>query len=51
MLFRFLGGWAAATPWTRRHLLAVAIGPEGFADFLAGFNAMDRHFVRPGEER
>lgn len=25
--------------------LAVAIGPEGFADFLAGFHAMDRHFA------
>ena len=25
--------------------LAVAIGPEGFADFLAGFHAMDRHFL------
>ncbi|WP_175954781.1 glucose-6-phosphate isomerase [Schaalia sp. Marseille-Q2122] len=25
--------------------LAIAIGPEGFADFLAGFNAMDRHFA------
>lgn len=25
--------------------LAVAIGPEGFADFLAGFHAIDEHFV------
>ncbi len=25
--------------------LAIAIGPEGFADFLAGFHAMDRHFA------
>jgi glucose-6-phosphate isomerase len=24
--------------------LVVAIGPEGFADFLAGFHAMDEHF-------
>ncbi|MGZ6678180.1 MAG: glucose-6-phosphate isomerase [Nocardioides sp.] len=24
--------------------LAIAIGPEGFADFLAGFHAMDEHF-------
>ncbi len=24
--------------------LAVAIGPEGFAEFLAGFHAMDEHF-------
>ncbi|WP_366179854.1 glucose-6-phosphate isomerase [Actinomyces timonensis] len=26
-------------------VLAVAIGPEGFADFLAGFNAVDEHFA------
>ena len=25
--------------------VAVAIGPEAFADFLAGFHAMDRHFA------
>ena len=31
--------------------LAVAIGPEGFADFLAGFNAMDRHFAETGPEK
>ena len=31
--------------------LAVAIGPEGFADFLAGFHAMDRHFVETESEK
>ena len=31
--------------------LAVAVGPEGFADFLAGFNAMDRHFVETAPEK
>ena len=31
--------------------LTVAIGPEGFADFLAGFNAMDRHFVETEPEK
>ncbi len=31
--------------------LAVAIGPEGFADFLAGFHAMDRHFAETGPEK
>ena len=31
--------------------LAVAIGPEGFADFLAGFNAMDRHFAEAVPEK
>ena len=31
--------------------LAVAIGPEGFADFLVGFNAMDRHFVETEPEK
>ena len=31
--------------------LAVAIGPEVFADFLAGFNAMDRHFVETEPEK
>ncbi|MGB7964386.1 MAG: glucose-6-phosphate isomerase [Propionicimonas sp.] len=25
--------------------LAIAFGPEGFAEFLAGFHAMDRHFA------
>jgi glucose-6-phosphate isomerase len=25
--------------------VAVAIGPENFADFLAGFHAVDRHFA------
>ena len=31
--------------------LAVAIGPEGFADFLSGFHAMDRHFVEAAPEK
>ena len=31
--------------------LAVAIGPEGFADFLAGFNAMDSHFAEAAPEK
>ena len=31
--------------------LAVVIGPEGFADFLAGFNAMDRHFAEAAPEK
>ena len=31
--------------------LAVSIGPEGFADFLAGFNAMDRHFAEAAPEK
>ena len=31
--------------------LAVAIGPEGFADFLVGFNAMDRHFAEAAPEK
>ena len=31
--------------------LVVAIGPEGFADFLAGFHAMDRHFVETESEK
>ena len=31
--------------------LAIAIGPENFADFLAGFRAMDEHFANaPAEE-
>ncbi|MDC4233672.1 glucose-6-phosphate isomerase [Actinomyces sp. B33] len=25
--------------------LAIAIGPDGFSDFLGGFHAMDRHFA------
>lgn len=25
--------------------IAIAIGPEGFEDFLAGFHAMDKHFA------
>ncbi|MDU5762251.1 MAG: glucose-6-phosphate isomerase [Schaalia odontolytica] len=31
--------------------LAVAIGPEGFADLLAGFHAMDRHFAEAAPEK
>ena len=31
--------------------LAVAIGPEGFADFHAGFHAMDRHFAEAAPEK
>ena len=31
--------------------LAIAIGPEGFADFLDGFHKMDRHFVEAPPER
>ncbi len=31
--------------------LAVAIGPEGFADFLVGFHAMDRHFAEAAPEK
>ena len=31
--------------------LAVAIGPEGFADFLAGFHTMDRHFAEAAPEK
>ena len=31
--------------------LAVAIGPVGFADFLAGFHAMDRHFAETAPEK
>ncbi|MDC6700589.1 glucose-6-phosphate isomerase, partial [Leclercia adecarboxylata] len=31
--------------------LAIAIGPQGFADFLAGHRAMDEHFAKtPAEE-
>ncbi len=29
----------------------LAIGPEGFADLLAGFHALDRHFVEAPPER
>ena len=31
--------------------LAIAIGPEGFADFLDGFHKMDRHFVEAPPEK
>ena len=31
--------------------LAVALGPENFADFLAGFNAIDRHFAETPLDR
>ncbi len=31
--------------------LALAVGPERFAEFLAGFHAMDRHFVESPAER
>ncbi|CAA9320539.1 MAG: Glucose-6-phosphate isomerase, partial [uncultured Friedmanniella sp.] len=31
--------------------VAVAIGPESFADFLAGFHAIDTHFVEAPPER
>ncbi len=31
--------------------LAIAIGPDGFADFLDGFNIMDRHFAEAAPER
>jgi glucose-6-phosphate isomerase len=31
--------------------LAVALGPEGFADFLAGFHAIDTHFAQTPLER
>ena len=30
--------------------LAIAIGPEGFEDFLAGFHAMDEHFATAAPE-
>ena len=30
--------------------LAIAIGPQGFADFLAGFRAMDEHFATAAPE-
>ena len=29
----------------------IAIGPEGFADLLAGFHAVDRHFAEAPPER
>ena len=31
--------------------LAVALGPDNFADFLAGFNAIDRHFAETPLDR
>ncbi|GAA1435764.1 glucose-6-phosphate isomerase [Microlunatus lacustris] len=31
--------------------VVVAIGPEAFADFLAGFHAVDRHFVEAPPEQ
>lgn len=31
--------------------LAIAIGPDGFEEFLAGFNAMDEHFLSAAPER
>ncbi len=31
--------------------VAVAIGPESFADFLAGFHAIDEHFVAAAPEQ
>ena len=31
--------------------LAIAIGPEGFADFLDGFHKMDRHFAETAPEK
>ncbi len=30
--------------------LAIAIGPDGFEEFLAGFNAMDEHFLSAAPE-
>ncbi|MFC5370421.1 glucose-6-phosphate isomerase [Arcanobacterium bovis] len=30
--------------------LAIAIGPQGFADFLGGFNTMDEHFKNAVDE-
>lgn len=32
-------------------VLAVAIGPEGFADFLSGFHAIDEHFATAAPEK
>ncbi len=43
----------AVTRWIRPGAppLVLALGPENFADFLAGFNVMDRHFAEaPAEE-
>ena len=31
--------------------LAIAIGPDGFEEFLAGFNAMDEHFLSTAPEQ
>jgi glucose-6-phosphate isomerase len=31
--------------------VAIAIGPEGFRDFLAGFHAVDQHFLNEAPER
>ena len=31
--------------------LAIAIGPDGFEEFLAGFNAMDEHFLSAAPEQ
>lgn len=31
--------------------LAIALGPENFAQFLAGFNTMDRHFAQTPAEK
>ena len=31
--------------------LVIALGPDNFADFLAGFNAIDRHFAETPFER
>ena len=31
--------------------LVLALGPENFADFLAGFNTMDRHFAEAPAEK
>ena len=40
-------GWAAGTRWTRRSgcALMIAIGPDDFREMLAGFRAMDEHFL------
>ncbi|AQP43503.1 glucose-6-phosphate isomerase [Tessaracoccus flavus] len=31
--------------------VAIAIGPDGFRDFLAGFHAVDQHFLNESPER
>ena len=31
--------------------VAIAIGPDGFRDFLAGFHAVDQHFLNEAPER